>query len=225
MSKTFGKNATEFFLSLNPRIKTPSNIQILMPYENDEVRGVVRKFFEKFYSDNKKRKFLLGINPGRFGAGTTGIAFTDPLRLEEDCGIKNDLPKKPELSSDFIYRMIAHMGGPGKFYGEFFLTAICPVGFTSGGKNLNYYDDTKLQAAAQSFILDSLKRQMGFGADKRVGFCIGEGKNYKFLKKLNESEHFFETIVPLPHPRFIMQYRRKKLREYLDVYKKALTTT
>lgn len=39
---------------------------------------------------------ILGINPGRFGAGTTGIAFIDPIRLENECGINNSFPKKVE---------------------------------------------------------------------------------------------------------------------------------
>ena len=223
MAKNFGKSAAKFFLGLDPGFKLPAGIEVLMPYDKPEVKRAVRHFFDRFYDDNHTRKFLLGINPGRFGAGATGIAFTDPLRLENDCGIKNDLPKKPELSSDFIYQMIGHLGGPTKFYNEFFITAVCPVGFTSGGKNLNYYDDARLQQSALSFISDSIRKQISFGADTRTAFCIGEGKNYQFLKKLNDDEHFFETIVPMPHPRFIMQYRRKSIWTYLDIYKQALT--
>ena len=225
MDKTFGEKATKFFLGLNPKFKKPADIQILLPYEDANVRSVVRRFFEKFYNDFDKRIFLFGINPGRYGAGTTGISFTDPLRLETDCGIENDFPKKAELSSDFIYQMIAHLGGPQKFYSKFFLTAICPVGFTSGGRNLNYYDDAKLQEAAQPFIVESIRNQLSFGADRRKAYCIGEGMNFKFLKKLNDAARYFETIVPLPHPRFIMQYRRKRLREYLDAYEQALSGT
>ena len=50
-----------------------------------------------------QRHLLLGINPGRFGGGVTGIPFTDPIRLQNVCGIENNFEKKQELSSVFIY--------------------------------------------------------------------------------------------------------------------------
>ena len=37
-----------------------------------------------------------------------------------------------------------------------------------------------------------------------------------------DREGYFEKIIPLSHPRFIMQYKRKKLDEYLNMYKNAL---
>ncbi len=39
------------------------------------------------------RYLILGINPGRFGGGITGIPFTDPIRLQNICGIENDFQK------------------------------------------------------------------------------------------------------------------------------------
>ena len=46
-----------------------------------------------------------------------------------------------------------------------------------------------------------------------VAFSLGKGTNYKFLKKLNEDHQFFDKVIPLPHPRWIMQYRRKSKEE------------
>jgi hypothetical protein len=43
--------------------------------------------------------------------------------------------------------------------------------------------------------------------------------------KLNERYHFFEQIIPLPHPRFIMQYRRKKLDQFIQLYLRRLGIT
>lgn len=80
---------------------------------------------------------ILGINPGRFGSGLTGVTFTDPVALADECGISNHLPRKRELSSIYIYEMIRHMGGPAEFYQQFFLSAVCPLGFTRKGVNLN----------------------------------------------------------------------------------------
>ena len=51
---------------------------------------------------------------------------------------------------------------------------------------------------------------------------MGTGKNFKYLDKLNKQEKFFERVVPLEHPRFVMQYRNKRLAEYVDKYIRAL---
>ena len=50
-------------------------------------------------------------------------------------------------------------------------------------------------------------------------------KNFKFLQRLNAENHLFEEIIPLSHPRFVMQYRLKRkdeyIRQYLDAFEKA----
>ena len=188
------------------------------PYRDEYTLGVCQKFYERYYNDNVQRTLLLGINPGRFGSGTTGISFTDPIRLEQACGIENRFPKKPELSSDFVYRMIAAFGGPEKFYAKYFVSAVSPLGFTRDGKNINYYDETKLQSAVTPFIVDSITRMVKMDLNRNQCYSIGEGKNFEFLKKLNETHGWFKEITPLAHPRFIMQYKRKQLERYIDEY-------
>jgi hypothetical protein len=66
-------------------------IEILYPFSDKAVMKVCHSFYEKYYADNKKRSLIIGINPGRFGAGVTGIPFTDPIRLKECCGISHSL--------------------------------------------------------------------------------------------------------------------------------------
>jgi hypothetical protein len=39
---------------------------------------------------------------------------------------------------------------------------------------------------------------------------------------VNDRNGFFKEIVPLPHPRFILQYRRKQADEYLARYVRVL---
>jgi hypothetical protein len=51
--------------------------------------------------------------------------------------------------------------------------------------------------------------------------ALARGENYKFLSTLNAEHRFFENIIPLAHPRFIMQYKRKNLNKYLDQYIEA----
>lgn len=220
---TFAEHVLKFYKSLDLSThKLPEGVEVLNPYEDKVAFALTKKFFEKFYNDNQPRKIIIGINPGRFGGGMTGIPFTDPIRLESPCGIPNDLSKKPELSSDFIYKMIEAYGGPERFYGKYFISSVSPLGFTKDGKNLNYYDIKELQLSLSDFIIQSIQTQLKFGISTDVAFCLGEGQNYKFLSALNKAYQLFGEIVPLPHPRFIMQYRRKRLDEFIDIYIKAL---
>lgn len=220
--RTFAKEIISFYKTLELKRKLPLGIKYMNPYQNEETIKIVEKFFEKFYSDTNKRKLMLGINPGRLGAGLTGVSFTDPIQMEEACGIKNSFQKKPELSSTFIYKMIEAFGGPKEFYKQYFISSVSPLGFVKDGKNVNYYDFPELQKALESFIVSNLKKHLEFKIDKEVCFCIGEGKNMKYLEKLNKKHHFFERIIPLAHPRFIMQYRRKKVDEYIGKYMEVL---
>lgn len=202
--------------------KVPRGIAVLNPYRDPATMSLVKAFYREFYSDNEPRRLMLGINPGRFGAGVTGISFTDPVRLETACGIPNDLAKKPELSSDFIYRMIDAYGGPRKFYGRYLISAVSPLGFTKDGKNINYYDDKKLESAIRPFASECITQLTKIGIDTDRCYCIGEGKNFEFLKSLNDEHQWFGEIIPLAHPRFIMQYRRKQLTAYLQTYLEQL---
>ena len=193
----------------------PEGIDILYPQPDPQVIKVVKQFFEKFYNDNKPRRLMLGINPGRFGAGITGINFTAPRQLKENCGIDNPWGNSSELSAEFIYEMITGYGGPVQFYSDYFIGAVSPLGYIKGGKNINYYDDKKLQQSVTSFILHTIRQQLKMGFATDICFCIGGEKNYKFLAGLNEQHGFFHKIVPLAHPRFIMQYKRKRKQEYI----------
>lgn len=205
----------------------PDGIKIMNPYkESEEALHCSSLFFKKYYSDNKKRRFIIGINPGRFGSGLTGVSFTDPKRLEEKCGIYSSLPKKHEPSSEFIYRMIDAYGGVRRFYSHFYINSVCPLGFTqtnSKGRevNYNYYDRKDLLDAVMPFILSSLRQQIDLGMETQIAYCLGFGKNYAILQKLNKEHHFFKTIIPLEHPRFIKQYKAKFENEYIDKYLEA----
>lgn len=220
--KTFGEKVMDFNSGLRFNSKVPEDIQVMNPYLNKEVIEMNRRFYEKYYNDKRKRRILLGINPGRYGGGITGISFTDPVRLQNVCGIDNNFQKRPELSSEFIYLVIDSFGGSTQFFEIFFLSALCPLGFIKDGKNYNYYDNKILLSAAEPFIESTIKSQVDFGIDRSVAFCLGEGKNYKFLDLLNKRLELFDTIIRLPHPRFIMQYRRKKLEDYIKLYLNVL---
>jgi hypothetical protein len=119
--------------------------------------------------------------------------------------------------------MIDCYGGTKKFYADFLISSVVPLGFTSVNKpgrqvNYNYYDSKKLTDAVYSFIVDSLQKQLQFGIERELCFCLGTGKNYKFLLQLNNELKLFGKIVPLEHPRYIMQYKSKKKQEYVVKY-------
>ena len=195
----------------------PEDVDVLYPFSGNVI-DLVCAFYNKFYQDENPRVMLIGINPGRFGAGVTGIPFTDPIRLANDCGIGNQLVKKQELSSVFIYDMIHQFGGVRKFYSHFFFSSVSPLGFVKDGKNMNYYDSKALQQRLEYYMVDSLKKQMALGARDDVAFSLGMGKNHEFLLFLNEKYQLFGRVEALPHPRWIMQYRLKSRDQYIDEY-------
>jgi len=196
----------------------PGGVEVLSPFSNPETMAVCRAFYRAFYHDKAPRTLLIGINPGRFGGGVTGIPFTDPVRLQVECGIDNPWPKKQELSSVFMYEMIRAFGGPQAFYKKIYITSVSPLGFTRQGKNLNYYDDTHLLGALEPFAVDCLRRQLAWGMNTAVAFCLGGGKNFAYLEKLNAKYGFFGKIIPLAHPRYIMQYQLKQKAAHIATY-------
>src|SRR5438045_1158256 len=137
---TFAIKIIEFYKLLQPP-SLPKEIEILFPQKNKDVMNVVETFFYKFYDDNAPRHLIFGINPGRFGAGTTGINFTAPKQLKEFCGIDHSFKSQTELSAEFIYESIQAFGGIKNFYENYFITSVSPLGFVTTGLNMNYSHD------------------------------------------------------------------------------------
>lgn len=217
-----------FYQSLKLEAELPEDFRVMNPFQNSPLAmETSAAFYRKFYADSRPRKVLLGINPGRHGGGITGIPFTDSKRLTQDCGLPFQGPTTHEPSSVFIYEMIRAAGGPEVFYSRYLIFPVSPLGFLhekSTGKwvNANYYDDPRLLAAVTPFIIQSLDALAAMGIDSSVAFCLGLGPNLKFLQKLNTTHPWFDRIVPLEHPRFIIQYRSKVIGEYIQKYLIAL---
>lgn len=220
--KTFGSCVVDFYRNLTPPDLRGLGVDTLFPYRDPAVMQCTSAFYRKFFNDSLPRVFLVGINPGRFGGGTTGIPFTDPVSLEKQCGIPNPFPKRRELSAEFVETLIERLGGPGNFYQAFFITAVSPIGFTKDGKNYNYYDDPKLLAAVRPFIVKNFRAQLAFGARREVAVVLGTGRNFEFFSRLNAEEKFFDKLLVVEHPRFIMQYKRPHVNDYLDKYEELL---
>lgn len=215
---SLGDKILAYYLSLTAPLNLPKSVEVLFPFDDPRTRNTMDLFFSKFYSDNQARHLILGINPGRFGAGTTGINFTAPRQLRSFCNIDSPFKDQSELSAEFIYDMITVYGGPEKFYNDFFIGAVSPLGYVQNGVNMNYYDSKKLLNSLEPFIQGSITDLLSLGFKTDTCFCIGEDKNFRFLSRLNAQRGFFNRIIPLPHPRFIMQYRRKMKEQYIDQY-------
>jgi hypothetical protein len=229
--KTFAEKVIEFNQQLEFQGELPEGIRIMNPFkENKSVLEVSSAFYKKYYDDFQDRYMILGINPGRFGGGVTGVPFTDPKRLLEKCGIPFPGPLTHEPSSVFVYNVIDAFGGTEVFYQQFYIHSICPLGFTNATQqgreiNYNYYDSKALTVAVYDFIVGSLQKQIAFGINTDVCFCFGTGKNEGFLRQLNQNHHFFRKIVALEHPRFVMQYKAKSKQDYIDKYLAAFRQT
>ena len=92
--------------------------------------------------------------------------------------------------------------GPTQFLGEQGWASVLGNSVSQGNPNL----------------LTNIRKQINFGFNTDKCFCLGNNKNFNFLSKINEKEKFFKEIVPLEHPRFIMQYRYRRREEFVNKF-------
>ena len=227
---TFGEKVIRFYQHLGFAEQLPPGIRVINPFaDNPETTRIMSAFYRRFYNDNNKRHLILGINPGRFGAAVTGIPFTDTSRLQEYCGISYEGKASYEPSSVFVYEMINAFGGTEKFCKHFYINSMFPLAITKSAKegkevNYNYYDSPELKAITRDAIISNIRKQISLGTYTDTCICLGIGKNEKVLQELNSREKLFRQIIPLEHPRYIMQYKSKEKQAYIDKYLRAFET-
>lgn len=222
MNKTFAEQVVDFNRNLKYSGNLPDDFQVLNPYlDNPETMEVMQQFYQKFYNDSNKRKFLIGINPSRHGAGVTGVPFTDTKRLESVCGITMKSAYTHEVSSVFMYDMIAEYGGAEEFYRDIYINSTFPLAIVRKSKgswiNANYYDDKELFNDVKDFMIDSLKKHLSLHLDISEVFILGK-KNADFISKLNREAKLFDKMTVLEHPRYIQQYKSKEKELYINKY-------
>lgn len=229
MDKTFAEKVIDFNLNLNYSGELPEDFLVLNPYlDNPETILVMQQFYQKYYNDNQERKFMVGINPSRHGAGVTGVPFTDTKRLESVCGIPMKSAHTHEISSVFMYDMIAAYGGAYAFYKDVYINSPFPLAIIRKTKdnkwlNANYYDDPMLFEMVKDFMIASLKQHIDLGLDTSKVFILGK-KNASFIEKLNKEANLFDQLIVLEHPRFIQQYKSREKELYIDKYILALNS-
>lgn len=220
----------DYNLRLRFNLPLPTGFAVLNPYHHlPETKAVMEQFYRKYYGDSASRRFIIGINPSRHGAGVTGVPFTDTKRLEAECGIPMHSAHTHEISSVFVYDLIAALGGPAAFYAQFYINSPFPLAIVKEGANgqltnANYYDDPLLFQAVKPFMLDAMEAHFSLGLDRKEVVILGK-KNAGFLQRLNQEGKWYEKATVLDHPRYIQQYRSKYKERYLAQYASALMDT
>lgn len=205
----------------------PEGYGVINPFIDDQTTmAVMEQFYMKFYNDRQARKFLIGINPSRHGAGITGVPFTDTKRLESHCGIPVPGRHSHELSSVFIYDVIAAYGGAEAFYSRCFINSPFPLALikqSAMGRwvNVNYYDSRALWSLLKPHMKVYLKRFSEFHIDPTEVVILGK-KNALFIQEINQELNLFKEITVLEHPRFIQQYRSRDRDAYILKYLRAI---
>ena len=204
----------------------PKKYSIINPFtgpQKEKISFISTKFYKKFYNDTVPRRLILGSSPARRGSAVTGIPFEDSMHLEKITGIKINDFLINKSSSDFLYQVISEFGGFDAFYARFYMNFVCPLGIVRTNEkgnevNCNYYETKSLKEALRPFIISSIRKQISFGLDTSICYCIGSGENFKFLEEINAEYSFFNKIIPLEHPRYITQYNSKNKTFYMQKY-------
>ena len=153
----------------------------------------IEKFNRKYYGEKLPKTVLCGINPGKNGAGKTGIPFIDFKSLSE---IMDDIDRNDtERSAQFFYDIVKEIGVT-RFYKSFYITNISWVGYLKDGKNLNYYD---LPLIAKRFVYDMFKYEMKLVSPRKIISLSGEVK--KTVTELFGNSNI-DIKEQLPHPNY-----------------------
>ncbi|HPL97008.1 MAG TPA: SMUG2 DNA glycosylase family protein [Smithellaceae bacterium] len=225
--QTFADKVIDFNRKLKFSGILPAGFALINPFaDNSEATAAMEKFYRKYYNDTHKRKFIIGINPSRHGAGVTGVPFTDTKRLASVLGIIMQQAPTHEVSSVFIYDVIDAFGGAEVFYKKFYINSPFPLAIVRKGKNnrwlnANYYDDKLLLESVTDFMIDSLRKNIALGLYTDEVFVLGK-KNAAFLNRLNLEHNFFGRLIVLEHPRYIQQYKAAHRKSYIDEYLTSL---
>jgi hypothetical protein len=169
----------------------------------------VIEFNRRYYGTKIPKTVICGINPGRNGAGKTGVPFLDFKSLSQL--LPNLKKQDSERSAQFFFDIVEHFG-PEKFYQSFYVTNISWLGFIKENNNLNYFS---LPDKTKKFIYELFVREMSFVKPTTIialsrevhttlNELFGDGVNTKNI---------------LPHPNycaFPTNYQKQKKR-YIEV--------
>ena len=200
-----GKNIIKDYLENN-------NISILEGFIQNV--KIVYEFYKKVYCTDKKNRIVFcGINPGRKGAGKTGVPFFDYMSLSNIlASVKNN---DSEQSAQFIWSVISECGIED-FFNNVYLTNICWLGFTKDKKNINYYE---FDENIKELIFNEFLKEMRIIKPKIIFSLSNEVHNdlIRLKTKFNEN---WEINNNLKHPYFCSFNNTDEWRKkYLETIK------
>lgn len=173
----------------------------------------INAFWEKYYRNAVPRIMICGINPGRYGAGKTGIPFLDFMSLFRLIpGIER---RDSEKSAGFFFEVVSDFGAES-FFKTFYVTNFSSVGYLRNGKNFNYHD---LPQAALEIVENNFLKEIDVVAPTHV-VSLGEAVHNSVRKLLPAS---IDCSLRLPHPSWIATYRANDMNRWVLEYRDALS--
>lgn len=191
-------------------------ISILSNFENN--LELIKQFREKYIIPNKPKIVLCGINPGRYGAGLTGIPFIDFNSLA--CLLPNIQENKSEKSASFIFSIIKEIGII-EFFKTFYLTNLSCLGFTKNNKNYNYDQlNTEAQNVLFAFFCNEMKE-----IEPSAIIPLSEQVEKDLYKMQFKSllSYDIKILKHLPHPSYITTFKRKYEEDFKIEYNERLS--
>lgn len=162
-------------------------------------QAMVRAFYRAYYALPRRRVVVCGINPGRLGAGKTGLPFLDydTLRRLLADRFAMDGRRGGERSAAFVASVMDHFGA-SRFFDRVYLTNLSWFGFMRAGRNLNY---DRLPPEIQGELLGDFLAEMDIVRPRIIvpaARSVAEG-----LARLRDAGKLAWPVGPrLNHPNF-----------------------
>jgi len=188
------------------------DIGVLSDFCNN--KEVMLEFYHRYIEPNEPKIVLCGINPGRRGAGQTGVPFFDFNSLSKI--LPNIERNDTEESAKFMYSIIKHFG-VDDFFKYFYLSNISCIGFYNlkTGKNINYYE---LPLRIQLFLFDNFSKEMK-SIKPKIIIPLGKEVEKNLIMDLKHEQKITVEIGPrLFHP--CTKYAKKD--DYIEILKQYL---
>ena len=176
----------------------------------------VLEFNRVFYAEGEPKTVLCGINPGRLGAGKTGVPFMDFRSLSKLIpGVTRD---DTERSAKFFYEVVNHFGARN-FYRSFYVGNVSWVGYSKERKNINF---DALPVPARDAVLSFFRYEMNRIKPSTV-ISLG-GMVQETVKRVLDAS--VNTDLVLPHPNYCAfpKIKDKCLRQYIEVLEPFVRT-
>jgi uracil-DNA glycosylase len=168
----------------------------------------INSFWQTYYGDSVSRVVICGINPGRHGAGKTGIPFVDFQSLAQlITGVDR---QDSERSAKFFFQVVRQFGVED-FFNSFYVTNVSSVGFMRDGKNLNH---NELPESALTVVERNFMQEMAIIQPTHV-ISLGEVVQNSVRTLLPAS---VDCSMRLPHPAWVTSYRGKEMHEWTNRY-------